>query len=44
MKIYVRITRKAAVENFENIMNDADACIIARAYIAIEEPFEDVIK
>jgi pyruvate kinase len=40
----VRITRKAAVENFAEIMKQADGCIIARAYIAIETPVEDVIK
>lgn len=44
MKIYVRITRKAAVDNFERIMKEADGCIIARAYIAIETPVEEVIK
>jgi pyruvate kinase len=31
------------VDNFEKIIKEADGCIIARAYIAIETPVEDVI-
>jgi pyruvate kinase len=32
------------VLNFEEVLSEADGCIIARAYIAIQSPVEDVVK
>jgi pyruvate kinase len=34
MKILVRITTKEAVERFDEILKEADGCIIARGYIS----------
>jgi pyruvate kinase len=34
MHIFVRITTKEGMDNFDQIMEVADGCIIARVYIA----------
>lgn len=44
IQIYVRITTKTGVDNFEKIMAEADGCIIARAYICINFPVEDFVQ
>lgn len=43
MKILVRITTKAAVDNFQEIIKEADGCIIARAYISVQSAIEKAV-
>jgi pyruvate kinase len=32
------------VRNFAEVLSESDGCIVARAYLAIQSPVEDVVR
>ncbi|CAD8138601.1 unnamed protein product [Paramecium octaurelia] len=44
IQIFVRITTQEGINNFDKIMEIADGCIIARAYLATWAQIEDVVQ
>ena len=44
MRILVRITTKQAVEKFDELLKEADGCIIARGYISAQQAIEGVLQ